>query len=281
MTRFYSPGSITLFFEIKDQTKNIMKRGSKGVGITTDLGAFTTIEKSRDKEVILNGKKLKNSIQHTILKILNLNARVLTDTTLPIKHGFGMSGAGAISTALALNHELNLNMSYFETIQVAHRAEIMHHTGLGDIATQSTGGFTIRLREGALPFGIVDRVLVEKTLIILSLDGEIDTKTIITDPFYKKKIIEQGKKALNLFLYNKRIDYAFQLGAKFSKSIGLLTPEIEDIIKKSERFGNATMSLIGNSIVAIGDSLALQDLFERYGTVYVSHIYNGYPRIIP
>lgn len=281
MIRFFSPGSITLFFEIKDQNRNLLKRGSRGVGITTNLGAVTSIEKSRNTEVILNGNKIQDSIQHTILKFLNLNAKIYTETALPIKHGFGMSAAAAISTAIGLNHKFKLNMSYFETLQVAHRAEIIHHTGLGDIATQSVGGFTIRLKEGALPFGVVDRILVDSKLTILALDGDIETKSVIIDPFYKKKIIEQGKIALNLFLHKKRIDYAFELGVKFSKSIGLLTGEMEEIIKKSEKYGNATISLIGKSIVAIGDTQNLQDLFERYGTVYIAEIYNSYPRIVP
>ncbi len=281
MIRFFSPGSITLFFEIKDQNKNLLKRGSRGVGITTSLGAFTSIKKTSNTEVFLNNKKIKTSIQHTILKLLNLNAAVYTDTLLPIKHGFGMSAAAAISTALALNHEFKLNMSYFETLQIAHMAEIMNHTGLGDIATQSMGGFTIRLKEGALPYGIVDRVMVDSKLTILALDGEMETKSIITDPFYKKKITFYGKNALDMFLKNKNLEYAFELGVKFSKSIGLLTDEMEEIIKKSEKYGFATISLIGKSIVAIGDSNNLQDLFERYGTVYITDIYNGYPKIAP
>ncbi|MEM3227075.1 MAG: GHMP kinase, partial [Thermoplasmata archaeon] len=112
MIRFFSPGSITLFFEIKDQNKNLLKRGSRGVGITTSLGALTYVKKARDTEVFLNNKKIKASIQHTILKLLNLNANVYTDTLLPPQHGFGMSAAAAISTALALNHEFKLNLSY-------------------------------------------------------------------------------------------------------------------------------------------------------------------------
>jgi pantoate kinase len=281
MTRFFSPGSITLFFEIKDQNRNLLKRGSRGVGITTSLGAVTTIEKSRSREVVLNNCKIQDSIQHTILKFLNLNAKVYTETALPVKHGFGMSASAAISTVICLNHEFKLHLSYFEAMQIAHRAEILHHTGLGDVATQSMGGFTIRLKEGALPYGIVDRIAVDSKLVMLALDGEIETKSIITDPSYKKKIIEQGKKSFTLFLHKKRIEYAFELGVKFSKSIGLLTGEMEEIIKKSEKYGNAAMSLIGKSIVAIGDTVNLQDLFERYGTVYIAEIYNSYPKIVP
>ena len=49
----------------------------------------------------------------------------------PVSAGFGASGAGALSTAFALNELLGEIYEPLKCGQIAHEAEVMNKTGLG------------------------------------------------------------------------------------------------------------------------------------------------------
>lgn len=44
MIEAFSPGSITLFFEIRDEKKNPLRRGSRGVGVCISKGMVTKVD---------------------------------------------------------------------------------------------------------------------------------------------------------------------------------------------------------------------------------------------
>ncbi|MEM3755191.1 MAG: GHMP kinase, partial [Candidatus Bathyarchaeia archaeon] len=56
------------------------------------------------------------------------------DIGVPIGAGFGTSGAGALTTCLALSKAFGLNLSINDLGMIAHRAEIECKTGLGTVA---------------------------------------------------------------------------------------------------------------------------------------------------
>ena len=71
---------------------------------------------------------------------LNLTASVVTECTLPIGAGFGLSAAALLATLTALNHLFDRGMNAEEIAQYAHAAEVTHQTGLGDVAACQGGG---------------------------------------------------------------------------------------------------------------------------------------------
>ena len=52
MIEAFSPGSVTLFFEIKDDKKDPLKIGSRGVGICLSRGVRTKIQRSSKIEAV-------------------------------------------------------------------------------------------------------------------------------------------------------------------------------------------------------------------------------------
>ncbi|MEM0137258.1 MAG: GHMP kinase [Thermoplasmata archaeon] len=274
----FSPGSITLFFSIRDNAREYVKRGSIGVGLVIDSGAITSVEKSSETEIIVNGRPMENTVQEKILKKYKINAKVNTRTYMPISQGFGMSAAAAVSTSFSLFYGIK---TYYECIEIAHRVELESGTGLGDIASISAGGFTLRMREGIPPYGFIDRIKYDiNDFVVLIIDKPIETKEIIKRKEYRKKIIKAGDKAMEFFLKDRSLKNAFKVARKFSKEISINESELNEIMEKAKEYGEVAQVMIGNSLIGFGKNDALEKLFEKYGEVKRLKIYESIPKLI-
>jgi len=274
----FSPGSITLFFSIRDMGKEINRMGSIGLGIVIDRGAITRTEISSTVEVSINGIQKSNTIQENILKKTGIKAKVETFTQMPISQGFGMSAAAAVSTSFSL---LYGERTYYECISIAHQAEIEMGSGLGDVSSISAGGFNLRMRAGIPPYGFIDRFNVKNDeFIVFWLDEPIETKGIIRDVNYRKKIIKAGNRAFKNFLAEKSLKNAFRVARSFSKEISISSSELKEIMEKALNYGEVAQIMIGNSLIAYGNNDSLEKLFEKYGNVARVRIYESLPKII-
>jgi len=274
----FSPGSITLFFSIRDRHRDVIRKGSLGVGMVIDKGAITKVEKSTQIEVSVNGRKMDNTIQESMLRMTGIRARITTETHLPIAQGFGMSAAAAVSTSLSLFYG---ERSFYECIYLAHRAEIEKGSGLGDVASISRGGFTIRLREGIPPYGFIDKLMIERDeFVILWLDEPIETKSVIREQEFRKRIIKAGDEAMEHFLRERTLRNAFRVARRFSRQVSLAGPQLNEIMEKALNFGEVSQIMIGNSLIAYGDNNSLEKLFEGYGNVMRIKIYDSGPGLI-
>ncbi|MGC9123651.1 MAG: pantoate kinase [Thermoplasmata archaeon] len=263
---YRSPGSITLFFYPSGDKKNILSYGSYGIGLVIDKFVYSTVEDSTDTEITIKGKEYNNTIQEKILDELKLKAKIDVRTDIDISQGFGTSAAGAISTAFALNRLFSLKMTYYETSSIAHRAEILNKSGLGDVASIITGGFTVRLKPGIPPYGFIDTLENgSNEFVYLILNSPIETKRVLQDNNKIKTIRKYGRIAMNEFLKEKTIENAFKISLWFSKNVGILDNELNDIINIARDYGNVTQIMIGNSLIAYGENDKIEKLFERYG----------------
>ncbi|MFO8051912.1 MAG: hypothetical protein R6V01_09495 [Thermoplasmatota archaeon] len=117
----FCPGHITGFFSVHDKAKEIMSRGSRGAGVDLSLGAMSNLvlvppEKEGSREsmtlkLAVNGvsdfepdARIYGSVLEQLLpdKGKGWEARLRVTLQLPVGQGFGMSGAGAMSTAVAV-----------------------------------------------------------------------------------------------------------------------------------------------------------------------------------
>ena len=244
----FSPGSITLFFVPRNTHRSYERNGSMGVSITTNLGAVTEIREGERLKVYINERLRRGTIQHLVARLWNFRGEIRTRLSLPVSQGFGMSGAAALSTSLAIGEAYGA--TYIDSLKIAHRAELEMRTGLGDIASQYFGGITIRLREGIPPYGIVDRIAVaEKDFRAVVLSGKMETSKVLTSQ--RRKIIEKyGLDAMREFLKDKTLENAFKIGRKFSRNIGIFSREVYDYMDICE---HSTPCNIGNSLIILGD----------------------------
>ena len=287
----YCPGHITGFFEIYDQPEDILKKGSRGAGVSIERGIITTVSLSPASQnlvkVLINGIEseapvTKSVVKH-MLKIANKNFIVTVnhDVKIPIGAGIGASGAGAFSTALALNKALNLRLTYDKVAQIAHIVEIVNKTGLGTVLAQSRGGVEIRVKPGAPGIGHVDLIPVDpNTVIVCGSVGPIETKKMLSNPEIREKINRIGGKMVDELVKNASIEKLMELSKQFATEIGLMSERIKRVIKELEENGfvNASMAMFGETVFCFVErekaNQVLNILKKHFnkGTIFISEI---------
>ncbi|MFZ2410142.1 MAG: pantoate kinase [Candidatus Methanoperedens sp.] len=267
----FAPAHISGIFVI-DLKKDPILSGSLGCGICLEDGVVTKISAAKETTVKINGAVADAPTTLTAIKLLT-SQPVLVETTLsiPCGAGFGASGAGALSAALALNEALSLDMTLKELACAAHVAEVTNRTGLGDITGQTFGGIVIRKKAGA-PFTInIDKLPCGNTTISWVSFGEISTKSVLSDELKKKSINKAGKSGLKELLRKPTLHNFFRQSCLFAKEIGLMSPQVRDAIEAvSAAGGIASQAMLGNTVFAINDDGALSE----FGAVHTSGISN-------
>ena len=188
----YSPSHITGIFAICDD-RNPLYKGSIGCGIVLEAGCVTEVSVDDMRpgiEIEVEIEGVEEGEASTTEYVCRRMAgeyeypiRVSSRFEVPIGAGFGASGAGALSTALALNARLSLGMTLNEVAQIAHLAEVENNTGLGDVIAETYGGVVIRKKPGPPGIGMVDKVILppEEVKISYVTFGVKATREILRD----------------------------------------------------------------------------------------------------
>jgi len=279
-TKAYAPSHITGFFEICESEKP-ERMGSRGCGFTLHAGTMTEVV-AKDGEAIsiqLNGIPKEAPTTEFVVRELaaNRSVEVRSKIDVPIGCGFGASGAGALSTALALNEALSLNFTYEQVAKVAHIAEVENKTGLGDVIAQSTGGVIIQKEPGAPGIGVVDRIHVGDVKIDYVVFGKINTKDVLKDVDMRRGINKAGREAMKELLQRPTFDEFIQLSKKFAIQTGLLSSKAAGAIEAVESMGGmASMVMLGDAVFAINGYEALKE----FGDVKTSEICHQGARLL-
>jgi pantoate kinase len=262
----FAPAHITGFFYAHDDA-DPLKMGSCGCGFTLEDGVHTDVWPSGTTEVYVDGMPSEASTTRTVIELLtDSHVHVESDMGLPVGGGFGASGAGAFSTALALNQALGLGKTYNELAYAAHVAEVKNKTGLGDVAGMTLGGVVIRKKPGT-PY-VLDRIPVEAKDIYCVHFGPISTKSVLSDPKEKAAINEAGKKCLKELLREPTFEHFMRLSRRFSVDTGLISKKALDAVETVEAFdGMASMAMLGDTVFS-----TTPEGLTRYGTVIKSRI---------
>jgi len=275
----FAPGHITGFFEIFDRPADPLRKGSRGAGVNLSLGVLTAVEARpsgrQSVDILLNGRKAPaDTTLRAVRQVLGrrkLEVLVRSDFRLPVGQGLGMSAAGALSAALALSGALGLPQTLHQAARAAHSAEIASRTGLGDVSGQLRGGWEIRVRPGLPPRGFVDRMLAPDMPVAVCVFGEpVPTKGVLSDPAMRRSVNRAGRGCVVAMLRRPTLDNFFRLSKRFARLSGLASREalslVEEIQKR--RLGMAGVSMIGNSVFAVGDVPAIADLMKGRGRVF-------------
>ena len=194
----FSPGHITGFFQICNETDDLLLKGSRGAGVCLTKGVRSTVRlepaAKSSLEVKINGcpttsAVVSDYVAKTMLSRAKGNYRVAVEhwVEVPIGVGMGTSGAGALSLALALNDALDLDLSKEEVAQVAHIAEVECKTGLGTIIAETYGGMEIRVKSGAPGVGEIVKVPLKGEYVVVCLPfDQISTRSILTNDLFRK-----------------------------------------------------------------------------------------------
>lgn len=247
----FVPGHVTVFFR-PEWADEPVETGSIGGGITLTKGVEVTVERSAEAEISLNGKEIQMRPVSLVLDSFSVTGRVQIETNLPIGCGFGVSGASALGTALAVNQLTGSNKTENELITIAHCAEVTAETGLGDVVAQARGGIPIRLAAGAPGYGRVDGIPEVRRIEFVSF-GEVATVDVLRE---SARLESAGSEALSRLIEAPTVENMFKIGRDFAATTGLLPSSIEAIVEEVvSGGGQATMAMLGETVIALDKGL--------------------------
>ncbi len=275
--RAFAPGHITGFFEIDDSDPDPLKRGSRGAGLSLAAGVVTDVSVSPSAApsltITLNDAAGADApVSRRVVELFfetageaPLDVKVEHFVSVPQGAGFGSSGAGALSLALALNAAAGRPLGEVEAARLAHRAEIDCRTGLGTVLACTAGGLEIRTRAGAPGVGEGRSFPVPGGLIVLCfVYGPLSTAASLADPAVRRKINEAGARLGRRLLDEPTVPRFIELSREFTEAAGLVTPRLRGLFESLDRRGvAAAMTNFGEAIFTVieaGRRSSLDDL---------------------
>ena len=129
----------------------------------------------------------------------------------------------------------------------AHEAEIVHRTGLGDVAACQDGGWDCRITPG-IP-GEIRRVFDIDTPLCAVVFGPLSSPLVLGSPEAMERVI----RAFPGRCPEDAKDF-FRLSREFSEKSGLITPQVRSALSLCDAHGvPATMTMLGNGVFACGE----------------------------
>lgn len=257
------PLHITGFFAIhkgfNKKTGGAIK--SVGCGVVIDDKAITDVALGSGRIFINDEITPALTTKSVVESLTDTKVDVRTNVAVPMSCGFGTSGAGAFSTALALNELLSLGLTYNDLCNVAIRAEIKNKTGVGDVLAQTTGGVVIREHTR------VNKIPTTTRNISYVIFGPLSTSQILEDTDFIETIGYCGNKCLKALLRRPVFEEFMKLSRDFAMSTGLMSDKVKDAIESVEASnGLASMVMLGDAVFAINSSDVLCEFGEVRGT---------------
>ena len=189
-----------------------------------------------------------------------------------------MSAACAISATYALSKIVDLSCS--DAMKASHFAEVQLKTGLGDVMASCFGGIEIRKSPGLPPWGIIEHIPGKCDLVLCIVGKKLDTRKILEDPQKTTKVVDYGKYCTKKILEKPSVENLFSLSQTFTKKTGLADKNILEAIDMANKFGMASMCMLGNSVFAIGKTNDLTKILSPFGKVFVCSVDEGGARIL-
>jgi pantoate kinase len=261
MRTFFAPAHITGFFEILEHDSPF-ETGSRGAGIVLEAGVNTGgIIKDSEKnsiKIFYDGSlcqcKTTKSVVNEMLKSTcgAFDVEVHHFPKLPLAYGFGLSGAGALGAAFAMNHELDLDFSYSRMGQIAHTAEVKNNTGLGDVGSELSRGLVIRPKEGASGVGRIKSIPIEGFVVSFIIGKPLLTKSVLKNHAKRLAINAIGNNCIQEILNDPSPQRFLELSKRFTIESGLAQKNVEIAIKTLEKRGvTAGMNMLGNAVFTL------------------------------
>jgi len=261
------PGHITGLFRIHDDAADPLHRGSTGAGFSVSIGTTTsvTIEESSSLEtrVEYNRQPMEAPVTTTVVRTMAENhrrtfaAHVEHESHLPIGVGFGASGAGALGTALALGKILDARMTPVKAAGFAHSADVLNHTGLGDVIGQFEGGVEVRVAPGAPGIGKIVHVPYNKSMqVVLSGGTGLKPKrAALVDASWRERINRVAEDLIEAMKANLSITNFVNCSRRFADATGLATDRVRSTLNRLDSAGldQSGMVMLGDSVFCFCD----------------------------
>ncbi len=276
----FSPGHITGIFRIYDSPVDPLDKGSCGAGVSIVKGVTTRVVADRAARnafsIRINGQPTDTAMvsEHVLSAFFTrteAHYRVTIDhfVQTPVGSGFGSSGAGALSLAVALNDVFDADLSPIEAAQVAHIAEVHCKTGLGTVIAETVGGVEMRLKPGGPGVGEVRQIPVGDDYVVACMSmGPIATSHVLGDEGLRGKINQYGDSVLQQLVEQPDPATFMKLSREFSEHVGLISPRLRKVLHETDREGaTCSMAMLGETLFALVERTE----GDRLRTIFTQH----------
>lgn len=258
----FSPAHITGFFKAElDFGQKPEFQGSLGAGFSIQTGVTTTVE-IQDADftnytIRVTGYKPDNTqVSEFVIKEFlkhiggNYFVSVHHDIKIPVGYGLGSSAAIALSLTYALNQAFGTSFSKEQLGQLAHNAEVVCQTGLGDVLASYHGGFEIRIKGGAPGIGEIKKISTESHCAIMICFSAISTKQFLKDRL--QSINGLGGKMVNKLVQTFDIDNFHDYSVEFANYVEIVTPKMKMVIDDLKTHGiKCGIALFGETVFTL------------------------------
>ena len=276
----FCPGHISGYFR-RIEGVTVATTGSIGAGIVISEGVTATVEPSDTTTVTIRRKSSTGKpfstesgsclLEH-VMEQLEITPSITTECILPVGAGFGLSAAALLATLTAVNRLYDLGMDKEEIAQCAHKAEVEHRTGLGDVAACQDGGRVTRYGPG-IHGRIERRYDMPEPLYAVSF-GPIHTPSVLGSP----EQMERVSAAFPETIPYDALDF-FHRSRGFAERSGLMTPEVHKVTCLCDAAGVPSgMTMLGNGVFAYGRKA--QQVLLPFGPVYELYVAESGTRIV-
>jgi len=262
----FAPAAITNFFEISyDHSPTAVGATgggyilSKGTTSKVSLGpkGYSEIRTSVNGDFAYNARTTRRALEllFSAARVAPRGIRIDQQVGTPIGAGFGASGAAAISGVYAAASAVGISRSDRELALFAHRAEILEQTGLGTVSvifnSVGAGAVVAPGEPGVARF--VGVKAPGDLRIVTAVVGPYDKRDALGSKPVSEKINLLGHIALEGVLADPTLNTLAGEGERFSRSLGLESPEVKKLIATAKSAGAeyASQNMIGYAVHAL------------------------------
>lgn len=264
----FCPAHITGFFRA-DIAETPEETGSVGAGFSIKMGVKTTARISEHNTIDVKGVQWSDMTRYaTELFYDKIGERrgvsIRHELAIPTGYGLGSSGAIALSTLYALNQAFNTKMDNMVLGQMAHRAELHHKTGLGDVLAAFYGGFEVRTRGGAPGYGKIKNLDVGNPAILIVCLAPSSTGAFL------QRNIQSDNNMIETMLNGGGLKLFQDMSMSFAKKNGVITDGIRKIVKQISQAGSACgVAMVGETVFCMTpkeEEEKIADVLRPYDT---------------
>jgi len=252
LTRAFAPGHITAFFAAVERD-DALETGSRGAGFVVEDGVTVEVTPAEGTSVSLDGEETEFEAVERVLGMIDVTAHVDIETDVPVGCGFGVSGASALATGLAVNEEFSLGHEGEQVAAAAHVADALAGTGLGDVVPQFLGGVVTRVEPGAPELGLFGNVEHDDPEVGYTVFGELDTSEVLGNEEAMERVNKAGESALDGLLKDPSVGKVMDLSWEFALETNLATERVQEAVGEARSDGGkASMAMLGETAFGIG-----------------------------
>jgi len=258
----FSPAHITGFFKADlDENKKPELQGSLGAGFSIEKGVTTTVEvedsQFTDFKIKVSGYQPDNTqVSEFVINefLKNFDGKYFVnvhhDIRVPVGYGLGCSAAVALSLSYALNRAFGTKFSKEQLGKIAHNAEVICRTGLGDVLASYHGGFEIRTKGGAPGIGQLKKIPTEAYSAIMICFSPISTKQFLKERL--TSINGLGGKMVDKLVQTNDIGQFHEFSVEFANYVNIITPKMKTVIEDLKSYGiKSGVALFGETIFTL------------------------------